>query len=123
MRTADVKVIKNDVENTVDDSDYTTVTVTEIRNEGEDNEEVVEVETAITASWRDTPNWDIGDVYEIEVTDMNDSEITSTTPKLSYPYYPSMIPESLYHLGNNPEQQIERKIRQMIQQEIDVDDE
>ena len=56
--------------------------------------------------------WTFDTVYEFEVTDGVD---VSKTPKLRYPYYPSMLPESQYDLGNSPEQAIERKIRQEVE--------
>ena len=70
-------------------------------------------------SWTDS-GWSIDDTYQFEVTDSDD--VLSKTPVLTYPYYPTMLPESLYHEGDSPEQKIERKIRQMIQKEIDDED-
>lgn len=72
------------------------------------------------SSWTDD-SWSIDDTYQFEVTDSNG--VTSETPVLYYPYYPAMLPESLYDLGDSPEQNIERKIRQMIQKEIDEESE
>ena len=69
--------------------------------------------------WTDS-SWDIDDYYQFEVTDAN--SVLSKTPVLRYPYYPTMLPESIYHEGDSPEQNIERKIRQMIQREIDDGD-
>ena len=69
-------------------------------------------------TWIDT-EWNINRIYRFEVVDDGH---TSTTPVIRYPYYPAMLPESLYHEGDSPEQNIERKIRQMIQREIDDGD-
>ena len=57
--------------------------------------------------------------YQLEA---EDSDSVSMTPVLRYPYYPTMMPESVYDDGNSPEQNLERKIRQTIQQEIDKGD-
>ena len=46
---------------------------------------------------------------------------TGLTPVYRYPYYPEMLPESLYDGGVSPEENIERKIRQEIQKELDKD--
>ena len=69
-------------------------------------------------TWTDTRQWDIDKSYRFEVTD---GSHTSETPEIKYPYYPTMLPESLYDLGDSPEQNIERKIRQLLQKEIDTD--
>ena len=59
--------------------------------------------------------------YQIQLEDSNDM-VVSETPVFRYPYYPTMMPESVYDEGNSPEQNLERKIRQTIQQEIDKGD-
>ena len=56
--------------------------------------------------------------YQVQLGDGNNNVI-SDTPNFRYPYYPTMMPESVYDDGNSPEQNLERKIRQTIQQELD----
>ena len=69
-------------------------------------------------TWTDTRQWTIDKSYRFEVTD---GVNTAETPEIKYPYYPTMLPESLYDLGDSPEQNIERKIRQLLQKEIDTE--
>ena len=57
-------------------------------------------------------NWNENVIYQIEVNG-------DRTPDLRFPYYPTMLPESLYDTGDTPEQKIERKIRQELQKSLD----
>ena len=57
-------------------------------------------------------NWNENVIYQVDVNG-------NRTPDLRFPYYPTMIPESLYDTGDTPEQKIERKIRQELQKSLD----
>ena len=70
------------------------------------------VTSPVSVTWDQNYN----KTYQLEA---EDSESVSITPELRYPYYPTMYPESVYDDGNTPEQNLERKIRQEIQKEID----
>ena len=98
----------------------TTTATLSIFEDGSDTAEVTGLQHigSDEGTWIDT-EWNINRTYRFEVVEGTHS---STTPVIRYPYYPAMLPESLYHEGDSSEQKIERKIRQMIQREIDDGD-
>ena len=71
-----------------------------------------DVTSPVVLAW----NRNYNKTYQLEA---EDSESVSMTPVLRYPYYPTMMPETVYDEGNSPEENIERTIRQTIQQELD----